>query len=45
MTQTLPIIDMSALFDPSDRTGHERGAAALAAACETFGFFYLTATG
>jgi isopenicillin N synthase-like dioxygenase len=45
VTQTLPIIDMSALFDPFDVMGHQRVAAGLAAACETFGFFYLTGHG
>lgn len=44
-TQTLPIIDMSALFDPSDVDGRARVAAELGAACERFGFFYLVGHG
>ena len=39
--ETLPIIDMSALFDRGDAAGRARVAAEIAAACEAHGFFYL----
>lgn len=42
---TLPIIDMTALGDPADTAGHARAARQIAAACEAFGFFYLTGHG
>lgn len=41
----LPVIDMAALFDPADTAGHARAGRQIAAACETFGFFYLTGHG
>jgi len=45
MPETLPVIDMAALFDPADAAGHARAAAEIGAACETFGFFYLAGHG
>ena len=45
MTDRLPIVDMAALFDPGDAAGHAKVAADLAAACETWGFFYLLGHG
>jgi isopenicillin N synthase-like dioxygenase len=45
MAGALPIIDMQALFDPSDSAGHRAVAADIAAACEAHGFFYLIGHG
>lgn len=45
MTQDLPIIDMARLFDAEDAPGHVAVARALACACETHGFLYLTGHG
>jgi len=41
MNGALPIIDMSRLHDASDALGHRAIAAAISAACEEHGFFYL----
>jgi isopenicillin N synthase-like dioxygenase len=43
--ETLPIIDMSALFDRGDGAGRARVADEVAAACEAHGFFYLVGHG
>ena len=42
---TLPVIEMSALFDRSDAAGRARVAGEIARACEVHGFFYLTGHG
>jgi isopenicillin N synthase-like dioxygenase len=43
--ETLPVIEMSALFDRGDAAGRARVAGAIARACEAHGFFYLTGHG
>ncbi|MBL8556428.1 MAG: isopenicillin N synthase family oxygenase [Phenylobacterium sp.] len=45
MTETLPVIDMAALFDPGDTAGRARVASEIAAACQAHGFFYLVGHG
>lgn len=45
MMETLPVIEMSALFDRGDTAGRARVAGAIAQACEAHGFFYLTGHG
>jgi isopenicillin N synthase-like dioxygenase len=45
MADRLPIIDMAPLFDHSDAAGRGAVAAAIAAACEAHGFFYLVGHG
>lgn len=45
MTNDLPIIDMSSLFERSDAAGCAAVSEALARACEAHGFFYLTGHG
>src|SRR4051812_40920625 len=45
MTETLPAIDMTALFDPRDAEGRARVAGEIARACEAHGFFYLVGHG
>lgn len=42
---TLPVIEMSALFDRGDGAGRARVAGEIARACEAHGFFYLTGHG
>lgn len=43
--ETLPVIEMSALFDRGDAAGRARVAREIARACEAHGFFYLTGHG
>lgn len=42
---TLPVIEMSPLFDRADAVGRARVAGEIARACEAHGFFYLTGHG
>ena len=42
---TLPVIEMSPLFDRADTAGRARVAGEIARACEAHGFFYLTGHG
>jgi len=41
----LPVIDLSALFDPTDPIGHRRIADELETACRESGFFYVVGHG
>ncbi len=41
----LPVIDMSPLFDPTDKPGHRRVAGEIGRACRESGFFYVTGHG
>ena len=43
--ESLPVIEMSALFDRDDAAGRARVAGEIARACEAHGFFYLTGHG
>jgi isopenicillin N synthase-like dioxygenase len=42
VAQSLPVIDMAALFGQGDAPGRAQVAGAIRAACEAHGFFYLT---
>jgi len=43
--ESLPVIDMSALFDEHDERGHGRVAAQIEEACRSTGFFYVVGHG
>jgi isopenicillin N synthase-like dioxygenase len=45
MTDSLPVIDMSPLFDPADCAGRAAAAAQIAQACRAHGFFYVVGHG
>lgn len=45
MSESLPVIDMAALFDAADAAGRAQVADDIRAACEAHGFFYLVGHG
>lgn len=45
MADTLPVVDMTRLLDRSDTAGRRAVGDAVARACDTYGFFYLTGHG